>query len=589
MADSKQKEQRAWIWTVIRPLMPMYREVIISSLFINILALAVPVFTMQVYDRVIFTAGLTTLQGLGIGMMVALGFDFFLRQTRSRIMQRAALRIDVNVGQKIFNKVMALPLSELEGKQAAFWHALFRDVDTVRNTLSGPSALLLVDLPFALLFLGLIIVIAAPVAWVQAIILPTFVFLAWRSATDLGASAAAEKESGYGRDVMLAELIAGRTTVKALALDDDLRPLWESKQAETIKKSVQRGAKADTYQNWGAELATFSTVAMTTVGALAIIDLSLTMGALISANMLTGRILGPFNQLVGSWRNFSSYLAALERLGDVLAMPQERQAVTIKLDRPHGEITLDQVSYNYGPGTPKVLDAVRLHIEPGKLIAIVGANGSGKTTLMKVVQGLYKPTSGRVLLDGADINQFTRREMASWVGYVPQDAFLFSTTIRDNIIKGHPEATDADIVAAAKLSGLHAFVIDYPDGYGTNIGEGGRTLSGGLRQRLTITRALLGDPPILILDEPSSNLDRDGEQELVGTLKSLAVDHTVIVITHSPSLLSSSDLVLVMQRGRVVRSGRPDDVLPPQMLTRPLVATPLPGWRCPRRRSQRQP
>lgn len=574
MADANSKQNREWIWAVLRPLGPMYREVVISSLFVNMLALAVPVFTMQVYDRVIFTAGLTTLQGLSIGMLVVLAFDFFLRQTRSRIMQRAALRIDVTVGQRMFNKVMSLPLTELEGRQAAFWQATFRDVETVRNTLSGPSALLLVDLPFAVLFLALIILIAQPVAWTLAVILPSFVFLAWRSASDLGTSAAAEKESGYGRDVMLAEIIAGRTTVKALALDDDIRPLWESKQADSIKKSVARGGKADTYQNYGAELATFSTIAMTTVGALAIIDLNLTMGALISANMLTGRILGPFNQLVGSWRTFSSFLQAVERLGGVLAMPEERQEIAIKLDRPRGHVTFDQVSFSYGPNSPKVLDAVRLHIEPGKLIAIVGAKGSGKTTLVKVLQGLYKPSTGRVLLDGADINQFTRREMASWMGYVPQDAFLFSTTIRDNIVKGHPDATDEQIVAAARLSGLHDFVIDYPDGYGTNIGEGGRTLSGGLRQRLTITRALLGDPPILILDEPSSNLDRDGETELVSTLKNLAVDHTVIVISHSPSLLSSCDLVLVMQKGRVVRSGRPDDVLPPSMLSRPLQVVP---------------
>lgn len=574
MADANAKQNREWIYGVLRPLGPMYREVVVSSLFVNMLALAVPVFTMQVYDRVIFTAGLTTLQGLSIGMLVVLAFDFFLRQTRSRIMQRAALRIDVTVGQRMFNKVMALPLTELEGKQAAFWQATFRDVETVRNTLSGPSALLLVDLPFAVLFLGLIILIAQPVAWTLAVILPAFVFLAWRSASDLGTSAAAEKESGYGRDVMLAEIIAGRTTVKALALDDDIRPLWESKQADSIKKSVTRGGKADTYQNYGAELATFSTIAMTTVGALAIIDLNLTMGALISANMLTGRILGPFNQLVGSWRTFSSFLQAVERLGGVLAMPEERQEIAIKLDRPRGHVTFDQISFSYGPNSPKVLDGVRLHIEPGKLIAIVGANGSGKTTLVKVLQGLYRPSTGRVLLDGADINQFTRRELASWMGYVPQDAFLFSTTIRDNIVKGHADATDEQIVAAAKLSGLHDFVIDYPDGYGTNIGEGGRTLSGGLRQRLTITRALLGDPPILILDEPSSNLDRDGETELVSTLKNLANDHTVIVISHSPSLLSSCDLVLVMQKGRVVRSGRPDDVLPPQMLARPLQVVP---------------
>ena len=240
--------------------------------------------------------------------------------------------------------------------------------------------------------------------------------------------------------------------------------------------------------------------------------------------------------------------------------------MSIQLERPRGEITLEHVDFKYGPQAPTVLDGVRLHIEPGKLIAIVGTNGSGKTTLMKVIQGLYRPTSGRVLLDGADINQFTRQELARWMGYVPQESFLFSGNIRDNLTKGFPTATDEQIVAAAKRSGLHEFVIDYPDGYATDIGESGRTLSGGLRQRISITRALLGDPPILMLDEPSSNLDREGEQELVATLMDLAQDHTVIVISHSPSLLSACDQVLVMQKGRVVRSGRPEDVLPQQLL-----------------------
>ena len=467
-----------WLSEVMRPLQPMYREVVVTSLFVNTLALAVPVFTLQVYDRVIFAAGLSTLQGLAVGMMVVLLFDFLLRQTRSRIMQRAALRIDVVIGQKLYQKVMSLPLNELEVRQGAFWQALFRDVDAVRNTLSGPAALLMVDLPFAVLFLGLVVIIAQPIAWVLAIILPTFVFLAWRSGASLASSSKSEKESGFGRDAMLAEIIAGRGTIKALALDDDLRPLWEKHQADTIKKSVQRGGRTDTFVNYGAGLATFSAVAMTSVGALAIIDLNLTMGALIAANMLTSRILGPFNQLVGSWRNYSSFRAAVDRLGSIFALPEERTEMSVQLDRPRGEITLEHVEYRYGPNAPTVLDSVRLHVEPGKLIAVVGANGSGKSTLLKIIQGLYKPTAGRVLLDGADINQFTRREMASWMGYVPQELFLFSGNIRDNIVKGHPGVTDEQIVTAAKLSGLHEFVIDYPDGYSTDIGESGRLAVG---------------------------------------------------------------------------------------------------------------
>ena len=272
------------------------------------------------------------------------------------------------------------------------------------------------DLPFAILFLGLVVVIATPIAWVLAIILPAFVILAWRSGPVLSSSASEEKKSGFGRDAMLSEIIAGRTTV--LALDDDLRPLWETKQVDTIKKSVDRGRRSESFPNIGSGFSMFATLSMTTVGAMAIIDLCLTMGALIAANMLTGRILGPLNQLVGSWRGYSAYRSAVERLGTIFELSQERQEMSIQLERPRGEITLEHVEFRYGPQSPLVLDGVRLHIEPGKLIAIVGANGSGKTTLVKVIQGLYRPTGARILLDGADINQFTRREMARWMGYV---------------------------------------------------------------------------------------------------------------------------------------------------------------------------
>lgn len=558
----QEKSNTAWLREVTKPLRSIYREVFLLSLFINFLALAVPVFSLQVYDRVIFSSGLTTLQGLVIGMIVVVAFDYILRQTRGRLMQRAALRIDVGVADKVFKKILALPLSTLEGRPGAYWNSLFRDVEVVRNALSGPSAVLLIDLPFAILFIALVAAIAAPVLPVLLIALPLFLLLAWRSAAVLNAANKDERRAGFGRDELISELIAGRATVKALSLDQALRPLWEDRHAATIEQAIKRGRQTETYGNLTTTLSAATIVSITTVGALAIINQELTVGALIASNMLAGRIIGPFNQLVRSWRNFVSFRQATGRLTQLFEAAEERGETGIKLERPKGEITVESVSFRYSGDGPEVIQGARLQLKAGSLVTVMGPNGGGKTTLSKLIPGLYRPTQGRVLLDGADISQFTRRDLASWISYVPQETFLFAGTVRDNIAMAHPEVDDAEVIRVAKLAGLHDYLIDLPDGYATDIGEAGHLLPGGMRQRVAIARALVGDPPVLIFDEPTSNLDRQGEQSLCESFVKLAADHTVLVITHSQAVIAASDQLLVMQKGKIVRAGRPEDVLP---------------------------
>ncbi|WP_169737970.1 peptidase domain-containing ABC transporter [Terasakiella pusilla] len=551
-----------WLKPIVKPLMRTFREVMGMSFFVNMLALVVPVFVLQVYDRVVFHAGIETLQGLVIGVLLVLVFDYSLRQARSKIMQRIALKIDVEVGRKLFKQFSAVPLQTLESRPAAYWQTLFRDVDTVRNTLSGGTAILLVDLPFVFLFLGLILMLALPIAWVFLIILPLFVFVAWRSGNVMGAANQAEKKTALSRDDLIAGVIAGRTTIKALAMDRTLEKTWEDRHADNIENSIIRGGKADAYTNLGMTLTLLTTISLTTVGAIAIINQELTMGALIATNMLSGRLLGPMNQLVGSWRAFSGFKQSVERLGALFELPIERQESEVKMERPQGFISLDKVTFQYSEDLAPVVDAVSFNLKPGALTALVGRNGSGKTTLIKLIQGLYIPQSGRVLLDKADIKQFTRYELASWIGYVPQECALLHGTVRENLIFSRPEATDEEIVEACKATGVHDTIIDLPDGYGSDIGEAGRRLSGGQKQRLTISRALLGNPPVLLLDEPSGSLDRQAEEELRDLLSKLAQDHTIILVTHSPILLSACANMIVMDQGRIALAGPTKDVLP---------------------------
>ena len=532
------------------------------SFFVNILALGVPIFTLQVYDRVVQHAAISTLWGLGIGLLIVLVFDYILRQARSRIMQTIALRVDVEVGRAVFDKFTSLPLNVLESRGGNYWQSLFRDVDTVRNTLSGAPAILICDLPFAIMFFVVIFIVAQPIVWVLMIIMVLLLFVTWRAGAATGKASSTERDSSQDRDSLIAEMIQGRATIKALALEGAMRPMWEERHAANIKNAITRGGRTDAYTNLGQTLTQSTSLMMTSFGALAIIGQELTMGSLIATNMLSGRLLGPLNQLVSQWRTYSGYRQAVERLGEVFDIVSERTESEVQLDKPKGNIECLGLTFAYAEGLPPVCDNVTVSFAAGGIHALVGRNGSGKTTLLKMMQGLYRPSNGRVLLDGADISQFSRAELAKWMGYVPQESTLFAGTVRDNITNRYPNATDEEIIKASKAAGVHEFIIDLPDGYGSDIGEAGQRLSGGQRQRIAIARALIGDPSVLMLDEPSSSLDRHAEQELRGTLKALSERHTVVIVTHSPILLAACDNLVALDKGKIALAGPAKDILP---------------------------
>lgn len=557
-----------WLHALLRPLAPTFREVAALSLSVNVLALAVPVFSLQVYDRVVFHAGINTLYALVIGMALVVAFDFILRQARARILQTAALRIDVSVGRQLFDKVAGLPLDVLESRPAEHWHALYRDADVVRTTLSGTSAVLACDLPFAVLFLGVVCLIAPPVAAVLLVALPVFLVVAWRSGRVMAGMTAREHQGTRARDRLVAEMIAGRTTIKALGLAGALRPLWEERHAVAIEEAARRGARADTYTNLATTLAITTQVAMTTAGAIAILDQRLTIGALIASGMLSGRLTGTLAQLVGNWRTFVGFGAAAKRLGAAFLLTGDRETGAVRLERPQGRIRLETVSYTYPGAGATAIDQLSIEIAARGLTGLIGHNGCGKSTLLKLILGLYRPQSGRVLLDDADIAQFGRADIATAIGYVPQATVLLSGSIRDTIAHGCIGADDERIIAAARAAGAHGFILDLANGYATDIGEAGYRLSAGQRQRLAIARALVNDPPILLLDEPSANLDRAAELALRESLLALAGTRTIVIVSHSPALLAVCERMIVLERGRLVSAGpssvtrvRPDAAL----------------------------
>ena len=546
---------------VLRSLWPQYRELAFLSLFINVLALAVPVFVLQVYDRVVFFAGISTLHALVFGVAIAIAFDFVLRQARSRILQRVSVRVEALFSKALYEKLSRLPLRDLERSQGARWQTLQQDIARVRNTLGGIPVVLAVDVPFAIIFLGIIAVIALPILWVVLIALPVFVAMALISSRASSTAARNEQEQQIARDALVTEFVNGRTTLKSLDLAPQLRRRLEGEQETAITAALARGRSNDTFTNLGLALALLTTVAITAVGAVAILDQSITIGALIATNMLANRLITPLNQLVGTWRTWTAYKMARRRLEDVFALPDERAQTAVAMVRPEGVITVERVTFRYEAGEP-VVSGVNFTLKPGGLHGIVGRSGSGKSTLVKLMQGPYAPESGRVLLDGGDIGQFARSDLAKWIGYAPQETFLLSGSIRDNIARrDHPD-TDAEVLRVARLAGAHDFIVELPEGYGTDVGEAGSRLSGGQRQRIAIARALFGDPPVIFLDEPTANLDRPAEEQLRATLRDLACDRNVVVVTHSPVLLSACENILVLDHGMIAAAGPGGDILP---------------------------
>ncbi|SCA57311.1 ABC-type protease/lipase transporter [Candidatus Terasakiella magnetica] len=559
----KEEGDKGVFKTIFAPVFPILGEIFAATLVINVLGFAIPVFILQVYDRVIAQAGISTLQGLIIGMAGVIIFDFILRQARSSLLQNAAMRLDATLAKQLFRKFTSLPLRILEHRPSAFWQSLFHDVDNIRMALSGIAAILLADLPFSVIGIILIIALAEPLAWALLFIVPLFLLLAFLSSLSARNSTKDERTATMRRDALVSEMIADRTTIKALGMGSYLGKLWEERQAKTIDSSIKKAARADRYHNLGKTLLLSSTVTLTGFGAIAIINQEMTVGALIAANMLVSRILQPLNQLVLQWKSLSAARQSYKRVVRVLDYPEDRQDATLELERPKGKITMDAIAYHFGDeeNTP-VIRGVGASLGATGLHAIVGPNGSGKSTLLKLMRGLYTPRVGRIMLDNADMSQFSDAEKLNWFGYLPQDTRLLSGTIKDNLSMGPVPPSDETISKATKIAGIHDEIMAMQQGYSTQVGEHGDNLSGGLRQRLALARTLVTDPVVLLLDEPSNNLDTTAEIKLARLLKKLSEQRTVIMVTHSMKLLEICDSIMVLERGQVKAGGKASDILP---------------------------
>lgn len=562
-----------WLMTLLVSMKPAYQQVVLLALAVNVLALLAAIFTLQVYDRVVGHAGYSSLVALVLGMCVVVVIDYVLRHGRALLLQRMGGRIEVEIARAVFDRLMRLPALELEKRGPSYWQTVFRDLELVRSTCSGATAMLIIDLPFLLLSLILIGLIAWPVLPVAILTMFAFMALAWWSGRDSRDKSEVEKQRLISRDSMIAELAGARLSLKTLGAGPSASVRWEHNYARWMTESLARSQEADRYRDIAHQMTTLNMVVTTTFGALAILSQLMTMGALIAANILAGKLVAPLVQLVGHWRSWGQFLAARKRLDELMAIPLDREAAEVALPRPRGLLTLEGVSFAYPGSKQSQIDKLSGQLGPYGLHAIVGANGSGKSTLLKLLRGLYPPAEGRVLLDGADLAQFSHAELSRWVGYLPQQVQLISGTVRDNIALSDAGVSDEKLLAASTLACAHDFLVDLPDGYGTEVGEGGQRFSGGQRKRIAIAQVLLHDPAILLLDEPTADLDRAAELAFIATLKRLSADHTVIVVTHSPAVLVQCNGILVLDRGRMAAAGPAAQILPKLGFPPPMADT----------------
>ncbi len=551
---------RKWLKQILKPLRSTRRQLLILSLAVNLLALAVPVFVLQVYDRVIFHNGLTTLQGLLLGITVVLLFEFLLRRARTRILQHSGIQINHQLGQILFEKIISLPLRTLEKYPASHWQMLFRDLDLVRSRHSGPTAMLLFDLPFTLLAISLVVTIATPIAWVLLLLIPLFLLIAIRSARNTRKQSTQERENTIQREQLVAEFSNTRNNIKARVLDHYFSSRWDHQQMIWSEDALEHASVSDRYRDLGQTLSMATTVILTAVGAVAILDQQLTLGALIATNMLSGKIIAPLTQLTTQWGQLAQYKSAKQHLGALFEEPSERSESTVRPSSIEGTLRFEELAFSYHDNH-SLIEELSGTIGPNGIHAIVGPNGSGKSTLLKLLSGLYTPNQGRVLLDGADIQQYSRTDLSGWIAYLPQQTTTLADTIHHNLTIRHPNASDEEIIEACQQADAYTFISQLEEGFSTDMGENGHRFSGGELKRIAIASLLLGKPKILLLDEPTSDLDIEAEKTLIATLKQWSKEHTILIVTHSPLLLAASNSIMLLKQGRIRAAGATSEML----------------------------
>ena len=554
--------ERHWFWGALIEQKAVYRDVIGAALLINLFALVMPLFSMNVYDRVVPNNATDTLWMLALGVSLVIGMDYMMRLLRGHFVDLASARIDVKLSALIMERVLGMRLEARPASVGSFASNL-RSFESVRDFIASATVTALIDFPFALIFLLVIAWISWPLVLIPIIGLIIGLIYAYVIQHKMHELSETTYRASAQRNATLIESLTALETIKTQGAEGVIQNKWERTTAFLARTGAQLRLLSASATNGAAAITQAVNVVLVIAGVYLIQDRLLTMGGLIAVTMLGGRAIAPLGQAVGLLMQFQNARMSLSTLDKLMEQPVERPDAAAFIHRPElqGEIEFRNVSFNYPGQGEAALQNISLRIMPGEHVVVIGRTGSGKTTLQKLMLGLYQPSEGVVRIDGIDLRQLDPADLRRNVGFVGQDATLFYGTLRENISIGAPYADDSAIVAAAEVAGLTQFVNRHPKGFDMLIGERGESLSGGQRQEVAIARAVLMDPPVLFFDEPTSAMDFSTEHGFKERLKRFAAHKTVVIVTHRTSLIELASRIIVVDDGRIVADGPREQVV----------------------------
>lgn len=538
-------------------------ELVLASVFINLFALVSPLFMMTVYNKVIGQRAIETLHVLIVAVVVIALFDVLLRAIRGYVSSHTGARLDALIGTEVVHHLVHLPYSHFERTPTGVISERLRQLDTIRNFFTGQMPITLVDTAFVVLFVAALFFISPLIAGIVVSVMPVFLVLSLIFHSKQKELISQDFVAHAAKSSALNETINNALTIKSLGLESEVEERWTRRLALGAWTGFKSHNQTNIVTIVGALMQNLVTYGVVVVGVYLILENQMSVGALIAANILASRAIAPVRQVVGAWHQLQEVRAAFARLDEMMSEPADSvPGQTGPMPPIEGAVAFEDATFRFAPDEAPILDRVSLDIPQGTILGLIGPSGSGKSTLVKMLQGLYEPESGRILIDKTDVSHMSLAALRQQIGVVPQEVQLFAGTVRENIAMGMPIKDPMRIVSVAKFVGAHDFIQRLPKGYDTVLGERGIGLSAGQRQMIAIARALIRNPRLIILDEATSALDPVSEETLMRNLRRAAGTRTVIMVTHRTAPLAVCDRAAVLIDGRVERIGKPSEIVP---------------------------